>query len=771
MNSYNQLSFFSKIVFNMSRLRKEKKTPGRFHGAFRGGFSAGHFNTVGSTEGWAPSNYKSGKKQQIQDFMDEEDEETWGGVVSVHNDYQDRSSLLSNAIQNQQQKNDTNNGKGEHSSLMLLPVEYLESSFNIQDRIGMKLLKQLGWNFKNSNKDSIKLPPPKHDQYGLDFDPYKNAPEFKKARDQIRMRAKNRATDALGGGIDSYHTSHLLDENEEDQRNGNFQMNRIKQDSSSTNVNETIVEDFIGDKTVSGFALKDDADDVYDINLNDPSGAIQSSQYQTHIYEASDSDDDVQTNTFPTSKDSNIDGSFDQALRNWATNSKEDQHSGTLNGKGLTTDGRPPLPGFRLGVDSIEQVIRWPGPDLPRDYQVRKHEFKEENEETNEFLQKYPLDYGTSRHHVTKKINVVKEKSNSQLIPPVTNYLNNPQPSIAMAGPAFSQLAMSMKNRFTSSSTKNESIHLPSGKSGLAKPKPNTMINTNLKDREFNSIKDRSKEIRRVVTPWIPSSLLCKRLQVPVIKKSTPSTVTVNTSSFPGGKSEQSYFDSTIQPLLKNSKDNGKKKNKNNSDKTLISTSSTTQEENDNLVSIPERPSLDLFKAIFQSDSDSDNTVSSDEKVVTSTQKEIPNTGRSEMYKNEVSDKDNVNKVTIVEKAERAEKPTHKFISKNDRERDKTKTLSKTLDSQKIDDSCYSDNTILSQNKERKQRKYDKKRRSKSSRRKRDRKSHRRRGDSDSSSYSSDEERRRKRRRKHKRTKHNKSDGKRRHHRSSSSHK
>lgn len=52
----------------------------RFHGAFTGGFSAGFWNTVGSREGWTPSEFKSsrGEKaarrvQMPSDFMDEED--------------------------------------------------------------------------------------------------------------------------------------------------------------------------------------------------------------------------------------------------------------------------------------------------------------------------------------------------------------------------------------------------------------------------------------------------------------------------------------------------------------------------------------------------------------------------------------------------------------------------------------------------------------------------------------------------------------------------
>lgn len=51
----------------------------RFHGAFTGGFSAGFFNTVGSLEGWRPSEFKSSRNersvthnQNPHDFMDDE---------------------------------------------------------------------------------------------------------------------------------------------------------------------------------------------------------------------------------------------------------------------------------------------------------------------------------------------------------------------------------------------------------------------------------------------------------------------------------------------------------------------------------------------------------------------------------------------------------------------------------------------------------------------------------------------------------------------------
>ncbi|XP_056644714.1 G patch domain-containing protein 1 homolog [Diorhabda sublineata] len=57
----------------------------RFHGAFTGGFSAGFYNTVGSLEGWTPSDFKSSRQdkaknviQKPEDFMDTEDFEKHG---------------------------------------------------------------------------------------------------------------------------------------------------------------------------------------------------------------------------------------------------------------------------------------------------------------------------------------------------------------------------------------------------------------------------------------------------------------------------------------------------------------------------------------------------------------------------------------------------------------------------------------------------------------------------------------------------------------------
>lgn len=89
----------SRIAANKKQqVLDERGRPARLHGAFTGGFSAGYFNTVGSAEGWAPSQFVSSKNsradtqryaQSIRDFMDAEDEEEiLGSAVSTKGGYE-----------------------------------------------------------------------------------------------------------------------------------------------------------------------------------------------------------------------------------------------------------------------------------------------------------------------------------------------------------------------------------------------------------------------------------------------------------------------------------------------------------------------------------------------------------------------------------------------------------------------------------------------------------------------------------------------------------
>lgn len=96
----------------------------RFHGAFTGGFSAGYYNTVGSEEGWKPSQFVSQRAtakasqptsadstsraapppkarrnatQQLSDLMDDEDREDFGHKVTLAAGPGTRSGVLHGA--------------------------------------------------------------------------------------------------------------------------------------------------------------------------------------------------------------------------------------------------------------------------------------------------------------------------------------------------------------------------------------------------------------------------------------------------------------------------------------------------------------------------------------------------------------------------------------------------------------------------------------------------------------------------------------------------
>ncbi|KAK2957727.1 putative G-patch domain protein [Blattamonas nauphoetae] len=62
----------------------------RLHGAFTGGFSAGFFNTVGSKEGWTPTDFRTSRQNRntqtshrIEDYMDSDDFAEFVSVLSL----------------------------------------------------------------------------------------------------------------------------------------------------------------------------------------------------------------------------------------------------------------------------------------------------------------------------------------------------------------------------------------------------------------------------------------------------------------------------------------------------------------------------------------------------------------------------------------------------------------------------------------------------------------------------------------------------------------
>ncbi|KAF2356370.1 G-patch domain [Trinorchestia longiramus] len=124
----------------------DKQGRRRFHGAFTGGFSAGHFNTVGSLEGFTPSTFTSSRvernkeqrAQNIEMFMDEED-------LSAH-------GIAAQRLQPAADFGGGGGGDGNKRKRIMpstgpipgMPV-LLDFTVNTSESVGARLLRRLGW--------------------------------------------------------------------------------------------------------------------------------------------------------------------------------------------------------------------------------------------------------------------------------------------------------------------------------------------------------------------------------------------------------------------------------------------------------------------------------------------------------------------------------------------------------------------------------------------------------------------------------------------------
>ncbi|XP_063695584.1 G patch domain-containing protein 1 homolog [Culicoides brevitarsis] len=117
----------------------------RFHGAFTGGFSAGFWNTVGSLEGWKPSEFKSSRGEKAQarqqkptDFMDDEDLGEFGIApqrVKTMEDFSDSGPSSNRGV------------KRKHETVGPIPgVPVLETLMApVKDKIAVRILRKMGW--------------------------------------------------------------------------------------------------------------------------------------------------------------------------------------------------------------------------------------------------------------------------------------------------------------------------------------------------------------------------------------------------------------------------------------------------------------------------------------------------------------------------------------------------------------------------------------------------------------------------------------------------
>ncbi|KAK7292125.1 hypothetical protein RIF29_07838 [Crotalaria pallida] len=231
----------------------------RFHGAFTGGYSAGYYNTVGSKEGWAPQSFTSSRKnraevkqQNILNFLDEDEkaelEGRFLGTSSQFDTFGFTAAEIARKQAEKEQKQRPSIIPGPAPDELILPAT---------ESVGVKLLLKMGWSRGRSIKDShaealydarrqarraflafssddpevevtgaepikddsehfperhvnddirsskstpVYVLNPKQDLYGLGFDPYKHAPEF---REKKRSRLSSERGSGYGKSFSS----------------------------------------------------------------------------------------------------------------------------------------------------------------------------------------------------------------------------------------------------------------------------------------------------------------------------------------------------------------------------------------------------------------------------------------------------------------------------------------------------------------------------------------------------------------------------------------
>ena len=774
-----------RYVPSRNRRNKLQQQP-RFHGAFTGGFSAGFFNTVGSKEGWQPRTNDNGNdddnvlntedeiaarpfpqqnndalrkrqrpQQRLEDFMDEQDHDEWGGPTSIRKEYKDASTAAAAAVPSKSKASATTTSTqattGMGASTMAQELELEQQQWrNITveppAHVGHRLLRILGWregnsaayvpdhaptssktgSSQNNNNDQeakivlsskklrkiqlqqqrVKIPPPKLDTCGLGYEPYQNAPEFQAYQEKRKKLAQQRAkldhhnannvyrvSDILGGSTaEQLYSGGIHDNNNSQQQEKQDELtspnshHRQRQRLNAEDLEQDAyasyetVEDFIGSKSVGGFALREDADQAYDDEdpqtLTKVSNKVRldTEAYNDEIYEhhSSGDEDDHNMNSRNTigqglsrAGTNRMDQSLATTNHTKTTTNKGSDFAGVLSNfadtgggvsslksdntkaGGVTTDGRAPLVGFVLGgtFASHSMPKRYRGPDVPLSYQVTRHVFSENEhpavlkalsravqleavdakrrQALDEALQANAASNAPSRRLQLHNASNNNSKSSSR---------STQRDQEPMAGGAFVGLTQALKKRFTSVIENfNDAEKI---ESGLRVPSKGTKMDAKSRDggqsSEFPSDKnahekDAKPEIKlsRTTRSFAPDRILCKRFYVPVPASSSDYSSTINS----GRVTESSYFQQEIlQPAVGVGSENGKQSEADELAKftqqaksimaTMFNEDGTMKEDDLIEVPTPGQVPMDIKRSIFEPESEAEDSESENELPV-----------------------------------------------------------------------------------------------------------------------------------------------------------
>ncbi|KAI9002315.1 hypothetical protein BC832DRAFT_114098 [Gaertneriomyces semiglobifer] len=303
----------------------------RFHGAFTGGFSAGYFNTVGSKEGWTPSNFVSSRSSRStyraarpEDFMDEEDLGDVDNSVRPTEEFDILGGTERELARKQAAAKAISEDTAAIGGLQGKLVEDLIGP--ARDSIGIKLLRQMGWREGHGVGPRAKRKRKHDDDYDIHAEQYTFAP-----KDTVATVLKAK-TNTYGLGYDPFRNAH------------EFAAAKGPGSASSTSTPGK-------PKGGIGVGVFEDEDEDLDVY------ASTTSKYDTIIH---DDEEDFSTR-FKRLRRS------DPQLEHPSRSSRD-----VLNN--LCNDGRPPLPGFVLAKVGLPETKFYTCPPVPADF-VPEHHF------------------------------------------------------------------------------------------------------------------------------------------------------------------------------------------------------------------------------------------------------------------------------------------------------------------------------------------------------------------------------------------------------------
>lgn len=512
--------------------------------------------------------------------------------------------------------------------------------------------------------ETLAIPPPKLNKYGIEYDPFRNAPEFRAFHERRRARALERGraieeeSDSKNSDretIGRYFTNSLRKDARPGDRWDSLvcidKSDRVTDEQRSTAkaksqnshyaAEDNNFADFIGTKASSGFALEDEddanvyQDDEHDLVRvrKDRMISAESSNYALEVQSpmVSENEDDGDLGgPFNLSASSaggilnkkagrknqlaKNDGkgprenheALEDAWSRWGNmgsidKKTENTASATLGpGRLKTYDGKPPLPGFRLGhaKELMKSAKRWKGPFLPSGFVLKRHVFLPSDQSSKTVAidrldSALGLDLSSNRATIGRV---------PQVLPPL-RYARDADrtSSLDQKQLNFDSVKASMKNRFVPSS----------GETMNKSPETSTDY-----DRDENA-KDKEEWVPATFITWLPSRLLCKRWGLP-FPSSVNAAINEDTGES-GRKGEDVYFRETVlEPAVVVDRINRESKTLPNGEKKKSPKSPGPCDiepngADDNATPLPNRPSADVFRSIFDADSDS-SLFSSDEE-------------------------------------------------------------------------------------------------------------------------------------------------------------